>query len=221
MSSIELPEEFLGAIMDGEYEQVQDMLLKRTFTQHQLKEALNIAILCRKDKIAFVLLTKITNVNEVAPGQDRPLQMATSMSNFQMVVILISRGAHINLKGNTLQPILNAILAQNIMIVAYLLLYGAEMNEGEQHMLKTTFPKHFQILNRLYSRIQFINKIPVKYNSEVEELKSRITLGNLSKSLDMFDTDYTALRKKHSGPRLSTSSIFKMSESPLPELPID
>ena len=106
------------------------------------------------------------------------------------------------------------------MIVTYLLLHGAEMNIAGQHMLKTTFPDYSPILTRLYSRIQFVNKIPDKYKSEVEGLKSLITLGNLSESLDMFDTAYTALRKKHSGLRFSKSSGFKMN-SLLPELPID
>ena len=184
-------------------------------------EALNIAILCRRDKIAFALLTKIINVNEVAPGQDSPLQMATSIGDYMMVVQLVSRGATINLKGNTLQPIWNAILGQNIMIVAYLLLHGAEMNGADQHMLKTTFPDHSPILTRLYSRIEFIKKIPDKYKSEVEGLKSQITLGNLSESLDIFDREYTALRKKHSGLRFSKSSGFKMSNSLLPDLPLD
>lgn len=218
---IELPEKFLGAIMDGKYKQVQDILIKQTFTHYQLIKALNTAILFKKNTIASALLTKITNVNEVAPGQDTPLQMATSIGDYMMVVQLVSRGATINLEGNTLQPIWNAILAENIMIVAYLLLHGGKMNVSEQYMLKRTFPDHSPILTRLYSRIQFIKKIPDKYKSEVEELKSLITLGNLSQSLDMFDTDYTALRKKHSGLRFSKSSVFKMSESPLPELPID
>lgn len=221
METIVLPFNFLDAIMNGNYKKVQYMLLKPTFTQYQLIEALNTAILFKQDTIASALLIKITNVNEVASGQYSPLQMATLIGDYMMVVQLVSRGATINLKGNTLQPISNAILAENYMIIAYLLLHGAKMNEEYQQMLETTFPQYFRMLNRLYSRIQFIKKIPGKYKSEVEGLKSLITLGNLSQSLDMFDTAYTALRNKHSGIRFSKSSGLKMSESPLPELPID
>ena len=221
METIELPEEFLGAIIDGDYKEVQGILLKETFTQYEFIEALNTSILCKKGTIAFALLTKINNVNEVAPKQDSPLQMATSMGNYTMVVQLVSLGATINLSGNRLQPILNAILAENYMIVAYLLLHGAKMDGAAQFMLKTTFPRDCHILTKLYSRIQFINKIPVKYKSEVEGLKSLITLGNLSESLDMFDSAYSALRDKHSGIRLSKSSLVKKTKTTLPELPID
>ena len=221
MSSIELPEYFLGAIMDGNCKKVFGLLRKQTFTQHELIEALNTAIFFRKDTIAFALLVKIDDVNNVLPNQDTQLQTATSMGNYWIVIELISRGAHINLKGNRLQPIFNAILAENYMIIAYLLLHGAKMNGVDQHMLETTFTKDYHILTRLYSHVQFIKKIPDKYKSEVEGLKAKITLGNLSESLDIFDREYTALRKKHSGLRFSKSSGFKMSNSLLPELPLD
>jgi len=92
------------------------------------------------------------------------------------------------------------------------------LTESHWKHIKKVFPQHFPILNRLYSRIQFINKFPVKYKSEVEGLKSLITLGNLSESLDMFDTAYTKLRRKHTGFRFSKSSGFKTSTE-LPELP--
>ena len=112
------------------------MLLKQTFTQHQLIQALNTAILFKKNTIASALLTKITN-NTVGSGQDTPLKWQTSTGNNMMVVQLVSVKT-INIKGDTLQPIMNAILAENIMIVG-LLLHGGKMNASEQYMLKQRF----------------------------------------------------------------------------------
>ena len=161
MQSYELPVDFSVHIMNENFFEVFGFLFEQTLTPHQMVEALNTAILCGKDEIAFALLTKIINVNDVDHDQYSPLQMATSMSNLPMVEKLVSRGATINLEDkDTLQPILNAILAQNIKIVEFLIYYGAKMTQGEQHMLETTFDKDSRtLMNRLYLRIQWICSI--------------------------------------------------------------
>jgi hypothetical protein len=277
MSSIELQEiyqlEFMKAALDG-LNAVLDYLKEGNLNQHQLIECAKTALISNYDvKIVVAILAYIDDVNYVDPGEDTLIQIAASMGNYPIVMYLVMKGAKINLSGIVLQPIVHAIIANDYMIVAYLLMHGAFIDNKIQDMLKhyfpleynsymkiyekyqelyksfkennkdyltnyivsgtaltkshwkhikKVFPQHFSILYRLYSRIQFVKKkIPDKYKSEVEGLKSRITLGNLSQSLNMFDRDYTALRDKHSGLRFSMSSVFKMSMSPLPELPID
>lgn len=189
--------------------------------------------------IVMYLVMKGAKIN-LSGNTLQPIVYATIAKDYKSVAYLLMHGAFIDndiqdmlksefpLKYNSYmkiyekyQELYKSFKEKNKDYVTNYIESGTALTKSHRKHIKKVFPQHFPILNRLYSRIQFIKKIPDKYKSEVEELKSLITLGNLSKSLDMFDTAYAELRKKHSGIRFSKSSGFKMSDSLLPELPID
>lgn len=167
----------------------------------------------------------------------QPIDHAIIAGDYNSVSYLLMHGAFIDiklqqmmeytfpLKYDTLlliyekfQELYKSFKVKNIDFLTKYIKSGMLLTKSHWKHIKKVFPQHFPILNRLYSRIQFIKKIPYKYESGVEGLKSLITLGNLSDSLDMFDRAYNDLRKKHTGFRFSKSSGFKTSTE-LPELP--
>ena len=63
------------------------------------------------------------------------------------------------------QKLYKSFKVKNIDFLTKYIKSGMLLTKSHWKHIKKVFPQHFPILNRLYSRIQFINKFPVKYKS--------------------------------------------------------
>jgi len=139
---------------------VLDYLKKGNLNQHQLIECAKTALISNYDvKIVVAILAYIDDVNYVAPGEDTLIQIAASMGNYPIVLILVMKGANINLRGgNVLQPIVYAIIANDYNSVAYLLMHGASIDREIKEVLKITFPQKYNSLFLIYEKFQELYK---------------------------------------------------------------
>lgn len=171
------------AVVSKKWEILELLLRNHTNSSHQNSSILKLAMDIELDSAILPLLEFGIDPNERNERQDTPLVIAIKKKKFELVKILVEKGAYVNVPTNTERqyPLHFAVEMGNISVIEYLLKKDADPNQTDKNNCTPIFyiMKNKQKIDEIIEIVQLLiyygAKLNIKDASDVTILYKVLT----------------------------------------------